>query len=366
MPTGYYLGFDVVKINANGVMQRQANQVVQVFDLTNNVSLGTVQANSAGVVGAGSFNVAAGTLIKFSVTGYTPFITRTLTNQPEFAGIADVALVIENLYTPTPVTPAYNDIYLRNGSNSEAVKIGRIAPGETLQIPHNPAMDANLEIYAIARSEQGAADVFDLAKAVRVDITPNRETLTPDFSQSGAAQNALINFLASNFTVAKYRKIQYADDAAFTTNVVTIIEGNNNQIISANFSITRTGDLTNTKTVYVRIAHSTNNIVFGAWSPAKQATFANSGGSGGSGGGLPPTNLHGYYHGGLDQMRIFWTNNGGTTNNELFHQGSSFATVSNTTSQYLGAPVDVGLNTYRVENADGSATWEYYWDGGEL
>jgi hypothetical protein len=360
-----FIGFDVIKILANGFQEAQAAETVQVFNLTTNASFGTLETDDFGFIATQEIAVGPGTKLKFSVTGYTPFIERTTANEANFDEVKELNLVLDDDRTIENVDAKSVDVYQKD-ENGLPILLGTAIVGETFKVPYLPT-DKPTEFFLDPKDDKGVSWTTSLGEAPTIMVIPNLETATPDFAQNGAAQNAIINFTASNFSAARFRKIQIADNSGFTTNLQEIIEGNNLILISANFSITRSTGLSATKTVYVRIAHSSNNLIFGEWSPTKTATFTDSGGSGGSSGGNPPTSLSGIYFRSLDALELSWTNNGGTSDIDIYQNNSLIQTVDDSVNFYDGASLILGNNTFQVVNADGSSnTWEYYFDGSEV
>jgi hypothetical protein len=268
-------------------------------------------------------------------------------------------------YTPTTVKSTRGELWMSfiNQPSKAPFKIGDVVAGQVVQIPL--VADEPVRLYLISHDASGRRTTLGFSNAVTFDFQPNKELKIPVITQDGGAANAQINFIASNYTEkTKFRKIRYADDEDFTTNVVYSLQSSENAqgIMSANFSILRTGDLTATKDVFVQIAHSSNNIVFDRWSLAVPARFAASGGSGGSGGGTPPVSEAPPSGLGLTQasgvVTLNWLNNGGTGNNVIERKinGGSWAELPDEVAYNVATTTDTpttpGTNifTYRVKN----------------
>lgn len=362
MPTSYYSGFDVVVINTLGQPEKQAAQTVDVYNVTDSSSLGTLTTDVYGNIPSGSFAIAAGKEVEFSVLGYTPTLTRITAATADAAheAIESLTLILADNFTPTTDTTAYNEVWAKPSSEANPIFLGTVKPGETLAYPYPFDINDQIDIRAVAVNDKGLKDVFGLSNAVSTIYVTNKETGTADFSQDGTAANLQINFLATGYTVAKFRRIQYATNSGFTTGLVEYIQGNASSVLPSAFSITRASG-SGTLAVYVRIAHSTNSNNFGAWSATKTATFANSGGTGGSSGSAPPSDLYGSVT--LDTVQLYWTNNGGGSSNVITNNGSTIATVSSGTATYA-ANLDYGFNSFVVSNNDGSTnSWDYYYYG---
>jgi hypothetical protein len=366
MPS-YFVGFDLLKINSYGLTYKVPNQAVQVFNVTGNAALPATASDEFGVVAGGQLNVAPGTLVRFSVAGYTPVIERTTTAAENLFGVAELSLLLEDTFTEVAQEPEYNEVYIRTDQNSDPVRVGTVQSGGTLTIPFNPAQDSAIKIYSIARGADGTAHTFDLMNAAATVVTPNREVSVPTFSQDGAALNARINFRAANFTsLARLRRIQWASNNTFTANLRQKVEGNalSTTVLPAEFFIDRDTNLANAETVYVRIAHSSGSSLFGTWSDIRTASFTDAGGGGGSGGSYPPSDLSGYGNG--PDVNLYWTNNGGGSLNQIYRNGVSIGSVSASSASFNDYLIFEGYYEYQVTNDDGSTnTWGYqYFNGG--
>lgn len=104
-----------------------------------------------------------------------------------------------------------------------------------------------------------------------------------------SAFNAAITIGVQNYSVAAaYRKIEVSTDADFSVpaNITIIIENSVNAlpgfILNDRFTITRSTNLENAETRYVRVAHSSNGVTFGAYSSIKTVVFPDENGDGGS------------------------------------------------------------------------------------
>lgn len=248
--------------------------------------------------------------------------------------------------------------------NAEFKPMGTATVGLNFIFPFEFPDGREIELSVVAKTANGEQSAVNPLNGKFFRFAPNRETGTPDFSQDGLSQNARLDFKATGFTVAKFLKIQIADDPSFTTNVENLpIIGNSNEIISPMFFILRTGDLTGTKTIWVRIAYSTNSLNFGDWSVGKEFIFADSGGSGGSSGGNPPSHLWGSVLG--SSGTLYWQNNGGSSSNIIYNNGEYIDSVFSSTDFYP-ITLQLGWNSFVVSNDDGSTnTWVYYHYGYE-
>lgn len=335
----YYLGFDVVKINDKSMHIRQAGAEVDVWNVTDDETLGTVEADENGVVGSGDFDLPAGTVVEFSVDGYDATIQRTLASSAVAAAFtSDVSLILENLYEQTTTDPAYNDVYIKDSAASEPRKVGMIEPGGTLSVPYNPAENSEIEVFAIARTERGASDAFDLASAVKLSVNPNRETALPNIYQIGAVANTQAVIGISGYSPnAQHRKVEVAFDSGFSDGLQTLITSaatQPGQILPDVQTLTRTldatydSDLSLTKTKYVRVSHSSNGESFGAPSDTLTLVYPATGG----GAGYEPPTLDGYFDG-SSTVFLSWTSDiggsGDWTLERKLSLGGSYVVIDN-------------------------------------
>lgn len=282
----------------------------------------------------------------------------------DFVGGRGKTLFVDD-YTPTKVPATQGELWMAfvNQPSKPPFKIGNVVAGQIVQIPLTS--DEPVRLYLISHDASGRRVTFGFSNAQTKIFAANKETKIPIITQDGAALNTTINFITSNYSEkTKFRRIQYADDSAFTTNVIESNQGTENAqgLITPNFTITRTGDLTATKSVYVRIGHSSNNINFDRWSLPVLVTFANSGGTGGSSGGTtpgsaaPPSNLALSQASGI--VTLTWLNNGGTGNNVIERKIGSGdwaelpAEVASGIATTTDTPTTPGTNIYyyRVKN----------------
>ena len=70
MPSSAYTAFDVLIDNNNGTTTPVANQTIKVRDVTNSANLPDLLSDVNGHVPSGTFNVAAGTQVRFRVENY--------------------------------------------------------------------------------------------------------------------------------------------------------------------------------------------------------------------------------------------------------------------------------------------------------
>ena len=275
-------------------------------------------------------------------------------------GSTQINLVLDDADKSVVSNAVEADIFWRwaDEPNVQPQLLGLATIGEPLNVPFEITDGREVELFAVARTATGEQATTNPLNGVTLRYSPNAEALTPDFSQDGASQNLRIDFIATGFYLAKFRRIQYATNSGFTTGLVEKIEGSNVAELSPNFFISRPSGAS-TLLVYVRITHSTSAINFdGEWSPTRTATFADSGGSGGSSAGTPPSNLT-YFRDGAN-VELTWDVGSGT--NTVYRNGDSIGTGSGSLSDTLTIEQRY---TYVVTNADGSSNSQsffYYAD----
>jgi hypothetical protein len=272
-----------------------------------------------------------------------------------------INLVLDDRVKSNPASAVQGLLFWRYADEpgSEFQPMGAATIGTEFTFPFEFPDGREIELSVVARTATGEQSAVDPRNGVFYRFTPNRESGTASFSQDGAALNLLINFIATGYSVAKFRKIQWDTVNTFdSVNLTEKIEGSLTGTLSANFNITRPGPAAAVLAVYVRIAHSTNSSSFGSWSATRSATFADNTNSGGSSGGTPPSGLNYYLSGGT--VYLSWTDGAGT--NDLYRNGVLHeAAVSGSTTDTL---TDPGYYSYTVQNADGSSNEiSFYYSG---
>lgn len=120
---------------------------------------------------------------------------------------------------------------------------------------------------------------------------PNVETQAPRIYQVGAANPDSVKVAVEQYTInAKHRKVQIAPENTFSLPIELKFSAQfeSGGILATEMTLTRTTNLNNAETKYVRVAHSSNGETYGDWSNVLAITFADADtGAGGSGGGTP-------------------------------------------------------------------------------
>ncbi len=133
--------------------------------------------------------------------------------------------------------------------------------------------------------DQIAEKLVPLPIVTNTDV--NTEQGAPVIYQSGAATNTTVTVSVTNFSAnAAFRKAQVATENTFApANTVELVHSAQNEvglILAPSIRIVRDTNLANAETKYIRIAHSSNGVTFGAWSNVLTVTYPNSGGTGGT------------------------------------------------------------------------------------
>jgi hypothetical protein len=170
------------------------------------------------------------------------------------------------------------------------ISLGRAAPTAAPVIPYNPTTDRRARVYVMPYGPDGTPGYSSLRDCPQFDVNFQRETDAPVVIQAGEATNDQITLAVTGYTpFAVRRKLRVADDSAMTVNeseeITTADTGGLSNIVVIN----RTDGGAGTKTIYVRVSHSSSLTgAFGAESAAVAFTFADSGGTGGTTGDGDP------------------------------------------------------------------------------
>jgi hypothetical protein len=167
--------------------------------------------------------------------------------------------------------------------------IGTFAPGQAVAYPFNPLVDRNVMLGTVSISNQGIRSVRDIADAHWELLVFQRETAAPTVGQVGAATHTLLTLAVDGFSaLAIKRRVRVADDAGMTTGlVVSETVMNPGETLPRVIYLNRTDSGTGTRTVYIRVAHSSGGD-YGTESTAAPFTYADSGGAGGDTGDYDP------------------------------------------------------------------------------
>jgi hypothetical protein len=199
--------------------------------------------------------------------------------------------VLPPFYSPSTVRPARVEVWWRYEGEipSAARLIGRFLPGQRVKWPYTPVGDKNIILSTISVSAAGVHSVRDIRDAPEFLVVFQRETDAPTVVQVGAATHTLITLAISGYSsLAFKRKVRTADNSAMTTNLDEEISdvGAGNTLPRLVY-LTRPDPGSGTRTIYVRVSHSSGGA-FGAESTAAAFTWADDGGSGGGTGDGDP------------------------------------------------------------------------------
>lgn len=160
--------------------------------------------------------------------------------------------------------------------------VGTFAPGQQVVIPSNPLVDRNVILSTVSINANGLRSVRDIADAPETLVVFQRESAAPTVGQIGAATHTLIQLAVDGYsTLAIKRRVRVADDSGMTTNLhEEITEVAPSEVLPRVINLVRDDGGTGTRTVWVRISHSSGGA-FGAESTAQSFTYADNGGSGG-------------------------------------------------------------------------------------
>jgi hypothetical protein len=187
--------------------------------------------------------------------------------------------------------PAQVEVWWRyEGEVAAAARLlGTFRPGQEVVVPLNPLVDRNLILSTISISATGLRSVREIADAPETLLEYQRETAAPTVAQIGAATHTIIQLAIDGYsTLSIKRKVRVADNSAMTTNsheeTTEVAPG---EVLPRVINLVRDDGGTGTRTVWVRVAHSSGGA-FSAESTAQSFTFADSGGSGGGTGDEDP------------------------------------------------------------------------------
>jgi hypothetical protein len=201
-------------------------------------------------------------------------------------------MALEDYYAPGEVLPAAVEVYwhFEDEPAAAAKLIGRYAPGASVTFPYTPIGDKNVVLRTVSISASGVRSVRDLRDAPFKIINFQRITTAPTVAQVGAATHTLITLAIDGYppSLATKRRVRVADNSAMTTGLqVYETSVNPGELLPRLVDLMRTDGGTGTRTVYVRVAHSSGGD-YGAESGPDSFTYANSGGTGGGSGSEDP------------------------------------------------------------------------------
>lgn len=161
--------------------------------------------------------------------------------------------------------------------------IGTFAPGQAVAYPSNPLVDRNIILSTISINSHGLRSVRDIADAHEELLVFQRETAAPTVTQIGASSHTRISLAIDGYsTLAIKRRVRTADNSGMTTNLaVEEFIASPGDVLARVVYLDRADSGTGTRTIYVRISHSSGGD-YGAESAAQAFTWADDGGIGGT------------------------------------------------------------------------------------
>lgn len=175
MPTAYYPRFDVAVIDTNGNTQLQGGEILDVYNVTASVSLGTVTADGEGVVAEGSFSASPGDVIEYSSGSYPLTFRQTLgVDQDAAYSMAEnniATYVLENNYAATTESETA-DIYLEDldTTGQKPIYLGNAPAGSTTVLPYQTGVNKNIRLRLVSKEPSGRQSFVDLNDAPYADM----------------------------------------------------------------------------------------------------------------------------------------------------------------------------------------------------
>lgn len=161
--------------------------------------------------------------------------------------------------------------------------IGKFAPGQAVTWPANPLVDRNIILSTITIGSNGIRSVRDIADTTETLLVYQRETAAPTVTQVGTSTHTRITLAIAGYsTLAIKRRVRTADDSGMTTNLdVQEFTANPGDTLARVVYLDRLDSGTGTRTVYVRVSHSSGGD-YGTESAAQAFTYADDAGAGGT------------------------------------------------------------------------------------
>lgn len=177
MATVYYPQFEVCRIAADGSRVALPALTVDVYNVTDASSLGTLVTDANSIIVEGSFTADIFDVIEISHATYPLTCRFTLTEtQDEAYTLAEnhIAIYIaENLYTDTTESQTAR-LYLIDLDNPDAAPqyLADLKPGVTTDIPYQTSVSKNVRLAMLSQDIEGQFKTNDVATATETfDIT---------------------------------------------------------------------------------------------------------------------------------------------------------------------------------------------------
>lgn len=121
MPTSYFMGFSVVRRDSQGFIITLPNEDLDVYNVTQASSLGTLTTDDYGVIPSQSVSADTGDLLRFSVSGYAPTFERTVYGTLAEVLGDELSYVVDDQLAYSLQTAVYVEVWALNLDNAEAV-----------------------------------------------------------------------------------------------------------------------------------------------------------------------------------------------------------------------------------------------------
>jgi hypothetical protein len=254
--------------------------------------------------------------------------------------------------------PVEADVFFRwaDEPDSEPQFLGKAAVGTKLVVPFDFQGGREIELFAVGITAAKELAATNPLNAPAVKFQPNLETAVPLISQNAPATNTSVDVKAENVTAqAKYRRIKLSTSSGMTSPLISIIRAiDTGGVLPQIQRVAKESEATAVAR-YITFEHSSNGVEWGTPSNVLPVLFAD---DTGAGAGAPPSELSGFASGSV--VQLYWANNGGSSDNEIFRNSTSLGTVSPSTSFYEDNLTTEGYYTWYISNDDGSTnTWSY-------
>lgn len=179
MPTVYRKQLDAVRIDANGYRVTVASATFNVFNVTQNTSLGTIASDANGVIAQGSHTANVGDVIELSHATYPLTQRLILAETQELAYLEPennvAAYIVENLRTST-TNSRLVAFYAQDmdAPDSEPIYLGQGKTDTTTTIPYQSNISKNLRIF-----KKGIDDTKNQGRFIIEEAASYQDILIP-------------------------------------------------------------------------------------------------------------------------------------------------------------------------------------------
>lgn len=176
----YYPSLDVITTDEFGNTFPIKDETLEVWNVTQNLSLGTLSTDGFGIMAEGGFDdgvddVALHDVIEISHSTMSGTVKFTLKASQEAAFTAfendATTLVLDNAFTDT-VEPQAMAIYAVDMNVADAVPqyIGLAEVGKVTKIPYKATVAQNLRLYSVPSGDGFQTNASDLSQYAYVDV----------------------------------------------------------------------------------------------------------------------------------------------------------------------------------------------------